>query len=229
MSRLYGWCRSSNMNEKDHIVPSRVTKGGNQKTSWDDYEYGWIWLNMLLVGNQWSEQPKNVRFVPNTKTLSEWYFWSGQSVKSVSYIQDSKGSLHCMEINSPFKGSIHFPSSFQQDGLFQVLQINTRFCFNCWSVINALARLSTLTSASRAAHLTWVEDRLSAHLCPPLPTGRTIVLGVGATTSIGPPPFLWLTTLWLFCFSYYHCSTKKRCLNWRLQSNTYKMIFAGTW
>ena len=27
--------------------------------------------------------------------------------------------------------------------------------------------LSTLTSASRAAHLTWVEDRLSAHLCPP--------------------------------------------------------------
>ena len=118
---------------------------------------------MLLVGNQWSEQPKNVRFVPNTKTLSEWYFWSGQSVKSVSYIQDSKGSLHCMEINSPFKGSMHFPSSVQQDGLFQVLQINTRFCFNCWSVINALARLSTLTSASRAAHLTWVEDRLSAH------------------------------------------------------------------
>ena len=167
MSRLYGWCRSSNMNEKDHIVPSRVTKGGNQKTSWDDYEYGWIWLNMLLVGNQWSEQPKNVRFVPNTKTLSEWYFWSGQSVKSVSYIQDSKGSLHCMEINSPFKGSMHFPSSVQQDGLFQVLQINTRFCFNCWSVINALARLSTLTSASRAAHLTWVEDWLSAHLCPP--------------------------------------------------------------
>ena len=47
------------------------------------------WLNMLLGGRQWSEQPRNVNFV-NYKRTWKWNFRLGPSVKSVSYKQDSR-------------------------------------------------------------------------------------------------------------------------------------------
>ena len=137
-----------------------------------------VFFTPSLTGEKWKHGiliRQHLSFWMKQTNLSIHFSISAWKQCSTFNTEDSpqiffKRSLHCMEINTeeppgwrPVRSEVQCTFHLLQDGLFQVLQINIRFCFNCWSVVNALARLSTLTSASRAAHLTWVEDRLSAH------------------------------------------------------------------